>query len=55
MIIALYFLDCFSIVCFFSVNALSCLTVLLDQEKWLKENVLAIFPDTRVCSPSLVR
>ncbi|XP_044476784.1 plastid division protein CDP1, chloroplastic-like isoform X2 [Mangifera indica] len=23
-------------------------------EKWLKENVLAIFPDTRVCSPSLV-
>lgn len=27
----------------------------LDQETWLKDAVLSIFPDTRDCSPSLVR
>ena len=27
----------------------------LDQEIWLKDVVLASFPDTRDCSPSLVR
>lgn len=26
----------------------------IDQEIWVKDAVLAVFPDTRECSPSLV-
>ncbi|KAJ0104644.1 hypothetical protein Patl1_19319 [Pistacia atlantica] len=55
LVVALHSLNCFSITFYFNANALSCHTVLLDQEKWLKDNVLAIFPDTQDCSPSLVR
>lgn len=43
--------------CLFSRGVLSHvgLPAELDQEMWLKEAVLAVFPDSRDCPPSLVR
>lgn len=40
---------------FNSILSHSRLFVEIEQELWLKEAALSIFPDTRDCSPSLVR
>ena len=43
--------------CLFSRSVLSHvgLPAELDQEMWLKDAVLAVFPDSQDCPPSLVR
>lgn len=40
---------------YFSSFVLVTMSAPLEQEMWLKDAVLAVFPDTRDCSPSLVR
>lgn len=40
---------------FSSIPSHSGLPAEIEQELWLKEAVLTVFPDTRDCSPSLVR